>query len=50
MGDSRGDLHAAREAGVEFIGVSYGFGIFNGNEGFPIVHSVDELRRVLEKL
>ena len=48
IGDSIGDLNAAKDAGVRFIGVHYGFGFKEEVEdNVEIVDSVDELKLLL---
>ena len=48
IGDSIGDLNAARDAGVRFIGVHYGFGFKEEVEDdMEIADSVDDLKRIL---
>ena len=48
VGDSLNDLDAAAKAGVDFIGVSYGFGLKEHlDNNVIIVDSVDELRNSL---
>ena len=48
IGDSIGDLSAAKESGVNFIGVRYGFGFKETVENcFELVNSVDELQILL---
>jgi len=43
IGDQLSDLHAARSAGVKFLGAVYGWGI-KPDGSFPIVHNVTEIR------
>ncbi len=48
IGDTVGDLDAARNAGVDFIGVRYGFGFKEKIEDdIKLADSVDELKRLL---
>jgi len=47
VGDSLSDLNAAKDAGVEFIGVRYGFGLKEPVEGIKLVDTVDDLRSSL---
>ena len=48
IGDTIGDLDAARDAGVDFIGVRYGFGFKETIEDdIEFADSVDELKRLL---
>lgn len=52
IGDTEKDLEAAQEVGVNFLGVTYGFGFTNDQNdlGFPLVGNVNELLTVLEHL
>ena len=43
VGDQPADRQAALEAGVSFLGVSYGWGISKEDVGFPIVGDVTEI-------
>lgn len=44
IGDSQNDLIGAKEAGVDFIGVSYGFGFKDGKDyGVKMVERVEEI-------
>lgn len=43
IGDVQSDLHAAQDAGVDFIGVSYGWGLEREETRCPMVHSVEDL-------
>ena len=48
IGDTVGDLDAARDAGVSFVGVRYGFGFKETiKDDIELVDSVDELKRLL---
>lgn len=48
IGDLKGDLESAREAGVNFIGVSWGWGFSTGDDtGFPIARSPKELEELI---
>jgi len=48
IGDSIGDLDAAKSAGVSFIGVLYGFGFKEAiDNDVELVDSVDELKHLL---
>jgi phosphoglycolate phosphatase-like HAD superfamily hydrolase len=49
IGDTRWDLDAAQQAGIEFVGVNYGWTDFSKTFGFPVVDSVVELWEHLEK-
>ncbi|MFI3164482.1 MAG: HAD hydrolase-like protein [Bacillota bacterium] len=50
IGDTQGDLNAAKECGVNFIGVSYGFGFDEGNdkECCKNLSDIVELVRLIE--
>lgn len=52
IGDTAGDFAAAQETGVNFLGVTYGFGFKNGQSvsEFPLADSMNELLTVLEQL
>ena len=43
VGDQPADWEAAKAAGVEFLGVSYGWGISDRDREFPVVNSVAEI-------
>lgn len=47
VGDTAGDWKAARKAGVNFLGVSYGFGfkVFDTGEEFEIVKCCNEITK-----
>ncbi len=49
MGDGKGDLAAARSAGVPFVAIDPGTGEFDGEEGFdgPYKNLADWGQRVL---
>src|SRR5271165_5966085 len=47
VGDQPADRVAAESAGVQFLGVSYGWGISQDDNGFPIVSTVDAIRRYI---
>lgn len=48
VGDSEYDLIGANEAGVTFIGVTYGFGFNKGGKyDFPVIDNIMELRRLV---
>lgn len=51
VGDSINDLKSAAEAGVHFVGVTYGFGFKEDKEyDFDIAHSPDEVYTIVNKL
>ena len=43
VGDSEYDYLGAMEAGVDFVGASYGFGIDLADTRFPLIHETQEL-------
>lgn len=43
VGDQPADLEAARSAGVNFVGVTYGWGISDDDSGFPLIRDIREL-------
>ena len=45
VGDQPADWEAARAAGVKFLGVSYGWGISDEDEGFPIAREISDIDR-----
>ncbi|TMH11966.1 MAG: hypothetical protein E6H65_07885, partial [Betaproteobacteria bacterium] len=47
VGDQPADAAAARAAGVEFLGVSYGWGLPSGSSGIHMVDSVDAIAEAL---
>jgi len=47
VGDQPADAAAARAAGVEFLGVSYGWGLPSGSSGIHMVDSVDAIAAAL---
>ena len=47
VGDQPADWLAAREAGVNFLGVSYGWGISKEDKEFPVVDSVKGIAEYL---
>ena len=49
VGDTRWDFDAAKEMGIDFVGVNYGWGNFEEGNGFPVVDGVAELWEFLEK-
>jgi phosphoglycolate phosphatase-like HAD superfamily hydrolase len=46
IGDTIWDKNHAKEAGMPFLGVNYGWSDFK-SDGFPVVQSVKELREFL---
>jgi len=49
VGDQPKDFEAARLAGMQFVGVTFGWGILAGDARFETVDSIDELRVELLK-
>lgn len=49
VGDQPKDFEAARLAGMQFVGVTFGWGILAGDRRFETVDSIDELRNHLLK-
>lgn len=50
VGDTRNDLEGAKKAGVNFIGVTYGFGFKRNVEyHFPIINEPKELKNMVIK-
>ncbi len=47
VGDTDGDLDAARQAGVPFLGAAWGFGFSRESEDVPVVRRCGELKRYL---
>jgi len=47
IGDQPADWDAAKTAGVTFLGVSYGWGISEGDTGFPVVTHVCDIYRYI---
>jgi len=48
VGDAIGDYEAARDSGVNFVGVSYGWQIIpEHKKDFPVVDSVEELKKFI---
>lgn len=47
VGDTEKDYHAAKDAGLKFIGVSYGWQITSDDKRFPVARSADELVDIL---
>jgi len=47
VGDTPDDYTAAMEAGVNFIGVNYGWGRFEKGNGFSVAENVHELEEML---
>ena len=43
IGDQLADWEAAKAAGVQFLGVTYGWGISSEDEGFPKVDTVSQI-------
>ncbi len=43
MGDQNGDRDAALQAGVGFLGVTYGWGLSRQDVGFPLVDSPEQV-------
>ena len=52
IGDSKGDQKGAAQAGIDFIGVTYGFGFMEGEQEykFKLAGNVTEIRGMFEKL
>jgi phosphoglycolate phosphatase len=51
IGDLPADATAAQDAGFQFLGVTYGWGITDNNVGFDTVGSIAEIRdRILESV
>jgi len=50
VGDQPADWKAARTAGANFLGVSYGWGISDEDNEFPVVGSVTKLYEVILKM
>ena len=48
VGDTAGDMAAAREAGVPFVHAAYGFGTVP--EGTPAIHSISELIQYVKEI
>ena len=44
VGDQPKDFEAARTAGTQFVGVTYGWGIIAGDKRFGTLESIEELR------
>ncbi len=49
VGDQPADWAAAKEAGVKFLGVTYGWGISEENKDFPTVKSVEGIAEYIFK-
>lgn len=49
VGDQPKDFAAARLAGMQFVGVTFGWGILSGDRRFETVDSIDELHNDLLK-
>ena len=48
IGDTTGDMEAAKNAGVGFLGVTYGFGFVNGTKGkFPLVNCCSDIENYI---
>jgi phosphoglycolate phosphatase-like HAD superfamily hydrolase len=47
VGDTEKDYQAARDAGTNFIGASYGWQISSDDKRFSVAHSVQELESLL---
>lgn len=47
IGDTENDLLGAESAGIDFIGVAYGFGFKNKIDGVKIALDVNDLKRLL---
>jgi len=50
VGDQISDYTAARKAGTQFLGVTYGWGIYAHDTDFPVAHSTHDIaKHVLER-
>jgi len=47
VGDAEADFEAASNAGVIFVGVSYGWQIHPGDKRFPVANTPSQLQRIL---
>jgi len=47
VGDQRPDWQAAKDAGVDFLGVAYGWGLSDEDKDIPIVGEVSEIYRYI---
>jgi phosphoglycolate phosphatase len=47
VGDQPADWEAAKSAGVQFLGVSYGWGISDKDRDFPVVNDISEVYRFI---
>ena len=50
VGDAEGDFEAANNAGIIFVGVSYGWQIQPGDKRFPVANTPSQLQRILLSL
>ena len=47
IGDSKGDAYAAAEAGIDFVGLTYGFGYKSAGEISSAVHVCDTVQEIM---
>lgn len=47
IGDQLADWEAAKAAGVNFLGATYGWGISEDDKGFPVVREVSDIYRYI---
>ena len=47
IGDTHGDQEAAAQAGVDFLGVTYGFGFTKETEGLPLADNCKDIENYI---
>ena len=50
IGDQPADYEAAYKAGAKFLGVTYGWGISKGYNGFPVANTISEVTSHIFKI